>query len=95
MGWTNKSTIDLIELYKSQKVLWDPKHDEYYNKFSKNEAWDFIAKEMQMDAEECKRKMISLLASLRREKVKIRKCQLGKINIIAFWYTALENLKLF
>jgi len=34
MEWTQGSVIDLIELYKRKKIIWDPKHPMHLNKSS-------------------------------------------------------------
>jgi hypothetical protein len=57
-------------VYKNRPVLWKPKDPAYYRKPLQNDAWREIADSMKMGAEECKNKMISLLASCRREKAK-------------------------
>jgi hypothetical protein len=57
-------------VYKNRPVLWKPKDPAYYRKPLQNDAWREIADSMKMDAEECKNKMISLLASYRKENAK-------------------------
>jgi hypothetical protein len=59
-------------VYRTDPVLWDPKNPVYYNKFSKNEPWEELAKAMGTSSEDSKKK-ISLLSSLRTERTKIRK----------------------
>jgi hypothetical protein len=56
-------------------VLWDPKNPKYYNKFAKNDAWTELAESIEADVEDCKKKMQSLLSSLRREKTKVSNSQ--------------------
>jgi hypothetical protein len=56
-----------IDKYRETPILWDPRHEEHYNKLQKNDAW------VELATEECKRKLASLLASLRREKAKMKK----------------------
>ena len=34
MEWTEESVIELIELYKREEIIWDPKHLLYFNKSS-------------------------------------------------------------
>jgi hypothetical protein len=43
MEWTSEKTVELIGVYKAETVLWDPKNPNYYNKFSKNDAWTELA----------------------------------------------------
>jgi hypothetical protein len=73
-------------------VLWNPNDSAYYRKPLKNDAWREIADSMKMDAEECKNKMISLLASYRRENAKIRKHEgTGKGNVLFYCYSHLKS----
>lgn len=53
--------------YEEKPILWD----HCYNKLKKNDAWVELANEMEIDTEECKKKLTVLLASLRREKAKV------------------------
>lgn len=71
MDWTSKLTFQLINNYKENANLWDTTDPNYYNKLAKQEAWISIATHLNTTTEECKKKMQSLLASLRREKGKI------------------------
>jgi hypothetical protein len=45
----------------------------YFNKLRKLGAWEELRKEMNRPVDECKKKMESLLSSLQREKMKMRK----------------------
>ncbi|KAF2881584.1 hypothetical protein ILUMI_24589 [Ignelater luminosus] len=71
MEWTSKLTFELINKYKENANLWDANDPNYYNKLAKQEAWIAIATYLNTTTDECKKKMQSLLASLRREKGKI------------------------
>lgn len=73
MEWNQAKTLIFIDHYRKKPILWDPRHPEHYNKFKKHDAWQQLAEEMEASEEECKRKMTSLLASLRREKAKVMK----------------------
>jgi len=73
MEWTQESVIELIELYKTKEIIWDPKHPMHFNKISKQDAWEELGKEMNRPIDKCKNKMENLLSSLRREKMKMRK----------------------
>lgn len=75
MNWTNEKVLDLIECYKNKPVLWFPKDPKYYNKFAKSDAWDDLAKEMKITPDECRKKITSLNASFRREKMKTKNSQ--------------------
>ncbi|KAJ8920508.1 hypothetical protein NQ315_005377 [Exocentrus adspersus] len=73
MEWSVEASLALIDEYKRHRVLWDVKDQSYSSKSLKQEAWEAIAFNMQLDAQEVKQKMNSLLGSFRREKSKIRK----------------------
>lgn len=73
MSWDSEKTLLFIEKYRNHVILWDPNHAQHYNKILKNDAWQDIAAEMEISADDCRKKMTSLLASLRREKMKIEK----------------------
>jgi hypothetical protein len=89
MQWDREKTLLLIDKYRENTILWDPRHEEHYNKLRRNDAWVELANEMDTDAEACKRKVISLLASLRREKAKMKKSTRtgqGKSNGIVVYF---------
>ncbi|CAK1594949.1 unnamed protein product [Parnassius mnemosyne] len=73
MMWSGEQLLELISLYQENPVIWDPKNPHYFKKNLKNDAWSNIAHSLERDVEECKNKMISLLASHRREKGKVKK----------------------
>ncbi|XP_022180164.1 uncharacterized protein LOC111040534 [Myzus persicae] len=75
MEWNNEKMLDLIERYEKKPILWSPKHPKYYNKFAKSDEWEELATEMGTTSDECKKKMTSLNASFRREKVRMKKSQ--------------------
>lgn len=73
MKWAETNTIQLIDLYRYKRILWDAKHPDYYHKIIKNDAWEEIGQIIGCSGEKCKKKMISLLSAMRREKAKIKK----------------------
>lgn len=73
MMWSDEQSLELISLYQEKPVIWDPKCPDYFKKNQKHDAWCDIAHSLGRDVEECKNKMISLLASHRREKGKVKK----------------------
>lgn len=84
MEWSQEKILLFIEAYRLKTNLWDPQDPQHYNKLKKHDAWQQLAEEMNTNQEECKRKMTSLLASLRREKAKITKSKgtgTGKLNV--------------
>jgi hypothetical protein len=91
MEWTNEKTVELIEVYKAKRVLWDPKNPKYCNKFANNDAWTELADILEAD-EDCKKMMLSLLSSLRRGKAKVSNSQRTGKGIIALmaWFEILK-----
>lgn len=73
MDWSNEDALLLIQEYQKWRLLWDPKHNEHFNKIKKNDAWEEIAKACSIEIDEAKKKMSSLLGSFRREKAKGKK----------------------
>lgn len=87
--WTEDECLQLIELYKSKALLWDPKHPKYFKKNLKEESWREIACALGSDRSDvdCKNKIVSLLSSHRREKNKTKQSQSsrkGKVCISLF-----------
>lgn len=73
MRWTETNTVQFIDLYRNQRVLWDPRHPQHYNKIRKHDAWEAIGRSLGCSGDKCKKKMVSLLSAMRREKAKIKK----------------------
>jgi hypothetical protein len=76
--------LELISAYGKQEILWNVKHPQHYNKLRIYDAWEEVVGEMGVDGETCRRNMTALLASLRREKVKMEKTMVtgrGKTHI--------------
>lgn len=77
--WTKKNVVEFVKMYRDKDVLWDPENKSHFNKKTKSDAWNEIAAEFsrhvsnEVSANECKKKMSSLLAAYRRERLKIRK----------------------
>ena len=85
MEWSEENLIKLIDAYRNKSLLWDPQHKNHFKKPLKADAWREIGAEMDMSADQCKKKVISLLSSYRREKSKIKSSQgtgKGKLYII-------------
>jgi hypothetical protein len=55
------TVLHFMELYKNKPMLWVPKNSKYYNKFAKNDAWEELTAEIKITADECRKKMTSLL----------------------------------
>ncbi|CAH1996292.1 unnamed protein product [Acanthoscelides obtectus] len=71
-SWSEEKILCLINVYKIKTLLWDPKNENHFKKNLKEDAWREIADEMESTAEQCRKKIISLLASFRREKNKTK-----------------------
>ncbi|KAF8767281.1 hypothetical protein HNY73_020265 [Argiope bruennichi] len=72
MEWSEENALKFIEIYKTKSLLWDLKHKDHYKKNLKKEAWEEISDEMKISAAQCRKKMVSLLASYRRERNKVK-----------------------
>ncbi|XP_014252763.1 uncharacterized protein LOC106668474 [Cimex lectularius] len=75
MMWSDEQSLELIGLYQGKPEIWNPKNPDYFKKNLKNDAWSEIALSLGREVEECKNKIISLLASHRRERGKVKKSQ--------------------
>lgn len=75
--WTEEGLLQLIELYKEHSVLWNPKDLNYFRKEKKIDAWKEIARLSlgHKSEESCKKKIVSLLASYRKERNKEKASQ--------------------
>jgi hypothetical protein len=69
----NEECLALIQLYKSEEVLWNSKSANYHNKSIRENAWKDIGDEMKVSVQDLKKKMTTLLASYRGEKSRIKK----------------------
>ncbi|KAG8250284.1 hypothetical protein J6590_104869 [Homalodisca vitripennis] len=80
--WNQDNIVMLIQLYESNKLLWDISDKEYKNKFKRKDAYAAIATELGVNAEEVKKKIDSILARYRREKkTNILKSGMGTIDM--------------
>ncbi|XP_076257093.1 uncharacterized protein LOC143194295 [Rhynchophorus ferrugineus] len=66
--WSNDKLFLLIDLYRERPRLWNPKHSEYKLKTKRNDDWAEIAKILDDNVTDIKKKMESLLTSFRRER---------------------------
>jgi hypothetical protein len=44
MKWNNEGMLTFTGLYKAKPVLWDPTQLKYYNKHTKCDTWEEVAK---------------------------------------------------
>lgn len=76
MEWSKDMTLKFIELYENNNIIWDPRNKNHFNKLLKNDAWNKIAIDLsthssyEISADECRKKMQTLLSSFRRERAK-------------------------
>jgi hypothetical protein len=88
MEWDDEKCLNLTDIYKNTPILWDPK-----DKHLKEDAWAGIGVAMNTTGANCKQKMVTLLASHRREKMKMKKSMgTGKGNFIVSVYSCLFYL---
>ncbi|KAI4455461.1 madf domain transcription factor [Holotrichia oblita] len=71
--WDDEKVLMLIENYKARPIIWDPKNKDYSKKPLKEDAWTEIGIAVGTTGDVCKKKMIIILASWRREKAKEKK----------------------
>ena len=57
MEWTNNATLKLISEYQKHVVLWDSTHKFYKLVNKKNDAWEEIAKEVDISVPDVKNKI--------------------------------------
>lgn len=60
MDWDSKESLNLIEAFRLQEVLWNPKYPSYFSKNTKHDAWCHLTKEFKRPVEEIKKKILSL-----------------------------------
>lgn len=75
--WNKENVSKLIELFREHPVLWDSKHFEYKMRNKKQDAWNEIALEMQLDRNEVEKKMRCLIGQYQRNCKKSKKSGSG------------------
>ena len=75
METDTESLRELVQLYESNRVLWDSKHSDYYNKCKREDAWRQISQQANIPVKDLKKKIQSLTGSFRREKSRVKKSQ--------------------
>lgn len=71
--WHPNQTRKLVEAFRDQPGLWDVRYrrSQHVDRSARNEMWIHIAEQMGVEREEVERKINSLLAQYRRERVRI------------------------
>ncbi|KAG8246730.1 hypothetical protein J6590_078252 [Homalodisca vitripennis] len=72
-SWTQEESIDLISKYREKSLLWGSRDQNHFNKTLRGDAWSYIANQLEKSVNVCKKKMVSILAALRRGKAKMKK----------------------
>lgn len=70
MEWPNEDTERLIELFRDHPILWNTSVSGFKINAQKCKAWEEIGEIMGQSAGDVRRKMNSLMASFRRERLK-------------------------
>lgn len=89
MEWMNDRVIDLIKLYEKHVVLWDSTNKFYKINNKKNDAWKEISQELNLDVQEIKRKITSLLATYRKARQKVaqnNRSGMGTDELYSPWF---------
>ncbi|CAH2244640.1 uncharacterized protein LOC120624065 [Pararge aegeria] len=73
---TNEVIRKAVTLYESNRSLWDPNQEHYFNKKKRERIWRRISLEVNIPIPELKKKLNSLLGSYRREKSRENKSKL-------------------
>jgi len=87
MEWSNESCLNVIQHYQVHSVLWNPKHNYYFSKTIKSKAWEIIAKNLNRDVEDVKKKakVCWVLMGVKKPKVK-EQWELVQVYIIYTYY---------
>ncbi|GBP46712.1 hypothetical protein EVAR_86965_1 [Eumeta japonica] len=72
MQWTNEEVVRLIDEFRERRALWDSSADEFRAHAVKAEAWTALARSFGCEVAELRKKMNSLFASHRRERLRVR-----------------------
>lgn len=63
--WSNTLTLEFLEHYQNEPVVWDPMHVHHKDKKNINDAWLRLSEIMQLPVAELKKKKESLMATFR------------------------------
>lgn len=67
MEWSKELTTHLIELFREQRVLWDPTFSDFKNRIKKHDAWTELGAEFKTNSIEVEKKMRMLIGQFQRE----------------------------
>lgn len=96
--WTDRKVLLLIELFRNERNLWDPRNIDYKNKNKKFDSYLQISKVLGVEKSEVERKIKNITSHFYREKKKteVKKSGSGTEDIYKskwFAYSHLEFLK--
>lgn len=74
MEWPNSVSLEFLELYKNEPVIWNPQHSSYKDRNLINEAWKRIEQSISVETSvmELKGKKESLMATFRKVSNKVK-----------------------
>lgn len=84
--WSNDVILEFLELYRTEQLLWDPKHPLHRNRSEVNDAWLRIQSALSVNFSivDLKKKKESLMTSFRMHWNKKRKSQDYRTTWFAF-----------
>lgn len=96
--WTEKKVLLLVELFRNESSLWNPREKSYKNKNQRSDSLMKISKELGVEKLEVERKIKNITSHFYREKRKMESKQSGSggdENYKTKWfvYPYLEFLK--
>lgn len=77
MEWPRDLVLQLIELYRDNPVLWDPRNPNYKDRTKKSDAWKAISSKLNVDRIHVEKKIDTLTGQLRRELKKMKQPKSG------------------
>lgn len=66
MEWSNEVTLNFLDAYQNEELLWNPRHPQHKNKNLKYDAWKRIESNLNIPLKTIKKKKESLLANYRK-----------------------------
>lgn len=94
MDWSDTRCFQLIHLYQENPILWNPTHSEYKLNKKKFDVWCAIAKDMNAEVVDVRKKMESLLTSFRRERQRERTTYgMGKDEVYHSQWFAFQSMQ--
>ncbi|XP_023948305.2 uncharacterized protein LOC112053202 isoform X2 [Bicyclus anynana] len=92
MSWTNDVSLEFLDHYRIEALLWDPKHPLHRNRCEVNEAWRRIQSNLSINCPivDLKRKKESLMTSFRFHYNRKKKSP-GEYRTTWFAYSYMES----